>query len=109
LSAGLSITTLKQLLGHNDIRITLNYAAVTLETVRSEFFEALTKNQTRYEVAAYPLKLPNLREGMNRAFYDAQKYAKKLARDRADVDPDKIRRLCGRMMTLRQELSDLLK
>ena len=108
LSAGLPITTLKQLLGHNDIRMTLNYAAVTLETVRTEFLEALAKNQSRYETAAYPLKLPDQREGMNRAIYDAQKYAKKIARDRADIDPDKIRRLLGRLMAIRQELSDLL-
>jgi site-specific recombinase XerD len=109
LSAGLSITTLKTLLGHRDIRMTLNYAAVTQETIRHEFFEALTKNQDRYEVAAFPLKIPDLRQGMNQGFYDAQKYAKKIARDRSDVDKERVRRLCARMMTLRQELSDLLK
>lgn len=109
LSAGLNITTLKKLLGHRDIRMTLNYAAVTQETIRNEYFEALTKIHEKYEVAAYPLKIPNLREGMNRGFYDAQKYAKKIARDRDDINQDKLRRLFGRMMALRQELSDLLK
>lgn len=109
LSAGLSITTLKKLLGHRDIRMTLNYAAVTQETIRNEYFGALSKIQSKYEVAAYPLKLPDLRQGMNRAFYDAQKYAKKMARDKNNVDPEKLKRLCARMMTLRQELSDLLK
>ena len=89
--------------------MTLNYAAVTQETLRHEFFEALTKNRDRYEIAAYPLKVPDLRQGMNQGFYDAQKYAKKIARDRSEVDQEKIRRLCARMMTLRQELSDLLK
>jgi site-specific recombinase XerD len=109
LSAGLSITTLKKLLGHRDIRMTLNYAAVTQETIRNEYFGALSKIQSKYEVAAYPLKLPDLREGMNRGFYDAQKYAKKIAGDRAEIDQDKLKRLCGRMMALRQELSDLLR
>lgn len=109
LSGGLSITTLKKLLGHRDIRMTLNYAAVTQETIRHEYFEALSKVRDRYEVAAYPLKTPDLREGMNRGFYDAQKYAKKIALDRPEIDQDKVRRLCARMMTLRQELSDLLK
>lgn len=109
LSAGLSITTLKKLLGHNDIRMTLNYAAVTQETIRNEYFGALSKIQSKYEVAAFPLKLPDLREGMNRGFYDAQKYAKKIARDNPSIDQDKLRRLCGRMMALRQELSNLLK
>ena len=109
LSAGLNITTLKKLLGHRDIRMTLNYAAVTQEAIRNEYFEALTKIHEKYEVAAYPLKIPNLRDGMNRGFYDAQKYAKKIARDREDIDQDKLRRLLGRMMALRQELSDLLR
>ena len=109
LSAGLSITTLQKLLGHRDIRMTLNYAAVNQETLRHEYFEALTKNQDRYEVATFPLKTPDLRHGMNQGFYDAQKYAKKIVRERSDVDQEKVRRLCARMMTLRQELSDLLK
>lgn len=109
LSAGLSITTLKKLLGHRDIRMTLNYAAVTQETIRNEYFAALAKIQSNYEVAAYPLKLPDLREGMNRGFYDAQKYAKKLASERPDIDPATLRKLFGRMMKVRQELSDLLK
>jgi len=109
LSGGISLTTLKKLLGHRDIRMTLNYAAVTQETIRHEYFEAISKIRDKYEVASYPLKLPDLREGMNRGFYDAQKYAKKIARARSDVDQDKINRLCARMMTLRQELSDLLK
>lgn len=109
LSAGLSITTLKKLLGHRDIRMTLNYAAVTQETIRNEYFGALSKIQSKYEVAAFPLKLPDLRAGMNRGFYDAQKYAKKIARDNPSIDQDKLRRLCGRMMALRQELSELLK
>lgn len=109
LSAGLSITTLKILMGHRDIRMTLNYAAVTQETVRNEYFTALSKIQSRYEVASYPLKTPDLREGMNRAIYDAQKYAKKIAKDRGDIDSKRLNRLFYRLMTLRNEMSQLLK
>ncbi len=46
---------------------------------------------------------------MNRAIYDAQKYAKKIAADRADINATKLKRILGRLMTLRQELSDLLR
>jgi site-specific recombinase XerD len=109
LSAGLPITTLKKLLGHRDIRMTLNYAAVTQETIRNEYFEALTKTHAKYEVAAFPLRVPNLRDGMNRGFYDAQKYAKKIVRDRPDINPLKFQRLLQRMMMLRHELSTILK
>ncbi len=109
LSAGLSITTLKKLLGHRDIRMTLGYAAITQETVRNEYFEALSKIQTRYEVASYPLKTPDIKTGMNRAFYDAQKYAKKMAKDQTGLDKTQFNRLCYRLMTLRNEFCQLLK
>jgi hypothetical protein len=89
--------------------MTLNYAAVTQETIRNEYFEALTKTHAKYEVAAFPLRVPNLRDGMNRGFYDAQKYAKKIVRDRPDINPLKFQRLLQRMMMLRHELSTILK
>ena len=46
---------------------------------------------------------------MNQSFYEAQRYIKKYAEDIGNPDPDKLRRLFGRLMTLRQEFSDLLK
>ncbi len=109
LSAGLSITTLKTLLGHKDLAMTLNYAEVTLETVRNEYFAALTKVHTRYEVASYPLKMPNFLDGMNQSFYDAQKFAKKIAKDQSKIDQTQFNRLCYRLMTLRNEFYQMLK
>ena len=108
LSAGISITTLKDLMGHRDIRMTLMYAAVTQETIRNEYFTALSKIHSKYEVAAYPLKTPDLRVGMNRGFYDAQKYAKKIAKDRTNINKIAFNRLCYRLMTLRNEFCQML-
>jgi site-specific recombinase XerD len=51
LSAGVSIPVLMKLLGHRSYRMTLRYAAVTLETVTSEYAEALEKIETRYQLA----------------------------------------------------------
>ncbi len=109
LSAGLSITTLKDLLGHRDIRMTLVYAAVTQETLRSEFFTALSKIQSRYEVASYPLKPPDLNGGINQSFYDAIRYIKKFTDENGNHDPQKLTRLLYRLNSLRHEFSILLK
>lgn len=109
LSAGLSITTLKALLGHKDIRMTLNYAAITQETVRREYFEALAKIHSRYDVASYPLKMPDLHTGMNRSFYETEKLVKKAAREKESVDKTKLTRILYRLNMLRHECSVLLK
>jgi site-specific recombinase XerD len=108
LSAGLSITTLKTLLGHRDIKMTLNYAAVTQETVRNEYFTALTKVQTRYEATQYPLKTPDLADGINRALKDIPRLMKKYIEMHGDPNPEKIRRMLFRVNDLRQEFSVIL-
>jgi len=109
LTAGMSLSAIKELLGHNDIRMTLNYAAVTQEKLRNEYFAALSKIQEQYSVTSFNVRKPDLVEGMNQSFYEAQRYIKKYAEDIGNPDPDKLRRLFGRLMTLRQEFSDLLK
>lgn len=48
LNAGMSLTGVMRLLGHQDVRMTLRYAAVTLEGVREEYFKALEKIEQRY-------------------------------------------------------------
>ena len=108
LTAGMSLTSIKELLGHRDIRMTLNYAAVTQENLRTEYYAALNKIQDKYQVTSYKVRAPDLREGMNQSFYDAQRYIKKLAAEHNSINPVKLKRLLGRLMTLRQELSDLL-
>ncbi len=109
LSAGLSITTLKKLLGHHDIRMTLGYAAVTQETVRTEYFAALTKIRDRYEVASFPLKTPDLKDGINRSIYDARRLIKKYVKENGTSDQQKLDRLLFRLNHLRYEISEFLK
>lgn len=48
LCGGMSLVGLMKLLGHRDHRMTLRYAAITQETVRTEFFEALLRNEKKY-------------------------------------------------------------
>lgn len=109
LSAGVSLSTLKTLMGHNDIRMTLLYAEVTQETVRNEYFSALNKVQNRYEISNYQLKTPDLREGINRSFYDAQRFIKKLVKEHSNLDQQAVTRLLYRLNSLRHEFSVLLK
>lgn len=109
LTAGMSLSAIKELLGHNDIRMTLNYAAVTQEKLRNEYFAALTKIQDQYNVTSYRVRTPDFVEGMNQSFYEAQRYIKKIVAAKGDPDPEKLKRLFGRLMKLRQEFSDYLK
>lgn len=48
LGAGMSLVSLMKLLGHNDVQMTLRYAAITQETVGKEYFEALSQLERRY-------------------------------------------------------------
>lgn len=109
LSAGMPITTLKILLGHRDIRMTLNYAAVTQETVRREYFTALSKIQSRYEVASYPLQVPDLKVGVMRAFYDVNGAIKKFSQEHPVDSPEKLKRLLYRLNVLRHDFSLCLR
>ncbi len=109
LSAGISITTLKKLLGHSDIRMTLGYAAVTNETVRHDYFKALTQIRDKYETASFPLKSPDLQSSVNKSFYDVQRAVKKYVREHGDTNPLNLKRLLYRLNSLRHEFSVLLK
>ncbi len=109
LSAGMSVTSLKELLGHKDIQMTLCYAAVTQETLRKEYFAALSKVQTRYEVTHYPLETPNFRDGIRRSFSDAIKYILKYTKEHGNPNPRKLEIMYGRIRNIRHELSVLLK
>ena len=109
LSAGMSITSLKKLLGHKDIRMTLNYASITQETIRKEYFTALSKVHERYEMASYPLKVPDLKHGVSRAFYDTQASIKKFVREHGVQDKQKLNRLLYRLNSIRHEFSLLLQ
>jgi len=108
LSSGVSLSTLKALMGHNDIRMTLLYAEVTQETIRNEYFAALNKIHDRYELPGYKLKTPDLKEGVNRSFYDTQAIIKKFVKEHGNPNPQVLTRLLYRLNALRHEFSVLL-
>ena len=54
LNAGMSLVGVMKLLGHRDFRMTLRYAAITQETVGTEYFQALKKIEHRYPLKPLP-------------------------------------------------------
>jgi site-specific recombinase XerD len=50
LNGGMSLVGLMRLLGHRSISMTLRYAAITTDTMGTEYFEALGKIEKRYEI-----------------------------------------------------------
>ncbi len=109
LTAGMSLDAIKELLGHTDMQMTLNYAAVTQEKLRNEYFTAITKVELKYQIPGYKLKTPDLKQGINQSFYETQRYIKKYTVEHGNPDPEKIKRLYARLMALRHEFSVLLK
>ena len=57
LNAGMSIIGVMKLLGHRSLRMTMRYAAVTQETVVNDYFKAMAKISTRYEIQNHPSPL----------------------------------------------------
>jgi integrase len=52
LAGGVSLPVLMRLLGHRDYRMTLRYAAITIETVAVEHADALEKIEARYDLTS---------------------------------------------------------
>ena len=50
LNGGMSLVSVMKLLGHRSLRMTLHYAAVAPETIRDEYFAALAKLDSRYQL-----------------------------------------------------------
>jgi hypothetical protein len=59
LAGGMSTVAIMRLLGHRDYRMTLRYAAITDETIVTEFNEALRRNSERYGPASRPPAPPS--------------------------------------------------
>lgn len=59
LAGGMSTVAIMRLLGHRDYRMTLRYAAITDETIVTEFNEALRRNGERYAPAVLPRTPPS--------------------------------------------------
>ncbi len=60
LNGGMSLVGLMKLLGHRDHRMTLRYAAITLQTVTTEYHQALERTAERYSLPGLPTRTAEL-------------------------------------------------
>jgi len=98
LAGGMSLVALMRLLGHRDYRMTLRYAAITDETVLTEFNNALLANAGRYVPDPRSAPLANLDPLAH--LLDIVRYVQKRSAD-ADLDPVRTSRLIKRIQRLR--------
>lgn len=107
LSAGINICALKGLLGHRDIRMTLRYAAVTQEKVRTEYFAALEKMKQTLRADASPLEEPVNRGNYTRILADLVLELRKKAPGKG-VSKNQIFHLTKRIQRLSNEIQHLV-
>jgi site-specific recombinase XerD len=98
LAGGMSLVALMRLLGHRDYRMTLRYAAITDETVLTEFNNALLANARRY--VPDPSSAPLAKIDPLAHLLDVVRYVQKRSAD-ADLDPIRTSRLVKRIQRLR--------
>jgi site-specific recombinase XerD len=105
LAAGVSLPALMKLLGHRDYRMTLRYAAITIETVAVEHADALEKIEARYELTS-----KNKRESPTAATTLADVARSLLAQVQdAGLDPRRARTLSRRLHRLSTAIQRLLR
>jgi len=97
LSGGMSLVSLMRLLGHRDYRMTLRYAAITDETVVTEFNNAFLQNTRRYEPAS--ASTPHSGNDPLSHLLDLIRYVQKRSAD-ANLDPTRTLRLVKRIQRL---------
>jgi integrase len=103
LAGGVSLPALMKLLGHRDYRMTLRYAAVTIETVTVEYASALEHVERRYDLAPVdPSPSPQ------QSLADVARYLLKQAED-AELDKRKARTLVRRIARLSAAIQRLLR
>lgn len=103
LNAGMSLVGVMKLLGHRDYKMTLRYAAITLETVGREYRGAVAQLEKRYLVPE-TTSAPELLEPAD-ALSDVILWVQK--RSTSTADRVRARLLVKRLRRLRDELRDL--
>lgn len=97
LAGGMSTVAIMRLLGHRDYRMTLRYAAITDETIVTEFNEALRRNSERYGPAARPPAPPSADPLAH--LNDLIRLVQRRSTDDS-LDPDRTRTLVKRIRRL---------
>lgn len=102
LNCGMSLIVLKEILGHKDIKMTLQYASVTQGTIREEFIKAYGLISKQYE-------LPSLQSNTTfspvKALEEVISYLKKVSSININEQKN-LNLISRRLFRIRNELSD---
>ena len=106
LNGGMSLHNLMKIMGHRSIITTLIYAAVTQETVRDEYFAAIDKIKTKYNLPGRVLSSPTDQDPVQ-TFTDVVAWLKKGV-SRKDGPPSrKVDLILKRLNRLKLEIEQL--
>jgi hypothetical protein len=104
LAGGMSLVAIMRLLGHRDYRMTLRYAAITDETVVTEYHTALRANEQRYALPS-PSAAPSSRDPLVQLL-DVIRFVQKTTRDKA-LDSRRTNVLVKRIRRLHADIKRL--
>lgn len=108
LAAGMNLPSVMRLLGHRDYRMTLRYAAVTDETVRTEYTTALAITETRYQRSPAASSPTTAHGSPATLLTDAVRYLQTLSRD-STIPGSEVRALIARIRRLDASFRKLLR
>jgi site-specific recombinase XerD len=100
LNAGLSVTSLKEILGHKSIHMSLGYAKVTQEKIHAEYQSALSMNSAR---------IPELLLPKPQSLDDAFQILTQVIAKRRDsgADEKKLKAILNRLAKIKMDLGKL--
>lgn len=102
LNCGMSLIVLKEILGHKDIKMTLQYASVTQGTIRDEFIKAYAIISKQYEL---PALQSSTKFSPVRALEEIISYLKKVSSININEQKE-LNLISRRLYRIRNELSD---
>lgn len=104
LAAGMSLVSVKEILGHKSLNMTLIYAKVVPEKVHNEFNEAL-KQMNKYKV---PKLLEPQNTGISDSFKNISKHLRKIKdKSKSKIKVNKVERLLTRLVKIKSEIKNL--
>jgi site-specific recombinase XerD len=107
LAGGMNLPSVMRILGHRDYRMTLRYAAITDETLASEYAAALEKVESRYATTPTSPATPSVSQP-ERMLTDAARYLDRRIRDQS-IDSRQARPLMNRLRRLDTAFRKLLR
>lgn len=107
LAGGLNLPSVMRILGHRDYRMTLRYAAVTDDTLASEYASALEKSESRYAMTSSSPAASSVSQP-ERLLADAARYLDRRIHDQS-IDSRAAKALMNRLRRLDAAFRKLLR